>query len=167
MREEIAHKSGTELLEIIEPQSLHILNNGKPTFTRVNDQYYSHIDLSIGSPEVCSSFNWDTEPDPHDSDHFPIIISHSLSNLYTKKTANWDLERTSQTSWENFQNNINLPPLTNYTNSTEAFTAFTDHILEVAEQYVKKTSSDINTKYFNPWWNEDCAKATKEKRKRR
>ena len=164
--ENIAYKRGTELLEIIEPQSLHILNTGKPTYFRVNDQYYSHIDLSLGSPEVCTSFNWDTEPDPHDSDHFPIIISHSLNNIYTTKTANWDLERTSQTSWENFQKNINLPPLSNFTNSTDACQAITEHILEVAEQFVKKTSTNINTKYFNPWWNEDCAKAIKEKRKR-
>ena len=40
-----------------------------------------------------------------------------------------------------------------------------DHILEVAQQHVKFKSTNVNSRYFNPWWNDDCKKATKEKRR--
>ena len=165
--EPIAFRRGTDLLNIIEPWQIHILNTGKPTRIQLRNLTYSHIDLSIGSPEICTNFNWDTEPDPHGSDHLPIIVSHSLNNMYTHKPIRWDTERTPQTSWKNYQESINLPQVTNYANATEACQGITDHILDVADQHVNKTSANINTKYFNPWWNEDCAIATKEKRRRR
>ena len=76
--EPIAYRRGTDLLNIIEPRQLHILNTGRPTRVQLRNQTYSHIDLSIGSPEICTNFNWNTEPNPHGSDHLPIIVSNFL-----------------------------------------------------------------------------------------
>ena len=87
---------GQELLDSIEPHHLNILNTGKPTFFRSHNLYHSHLDLSIGSPEICNNLFWDTEPDPHNSDHYPIIISHSLENIYTQKPVKWNFDKTSQ-----------------------------------------------------------------------
>ena len=162
----LTYRRGTELLNILETNSLHLLNTGKPTFFRSYNSYFSHIDLSIGSPEVCSNFNWDTHWNTNDSDHFPIIISHSLKNLYLEKPIRWDFKKTSEANWNNFSNSVNLPEITNPTNATEINQQIVDHILDVAEQHIQQTSPNLNSKYFNPWWNEDCAKAVKEKKKR-
>ena len=137
--EPISYRRGTELLNIIEPQQIHILNTGKPTRVQINTQKYSHIDLSIGFPEITPCFNWDTEPDPHGSDHLPIIISHSFNNINTQKPARWDTENTSKSNWKKYHDSINLPLVANYANSTEACQAITEHTIDVAEQYVKKS----------------------------
>ena len=57
---DISYNRGSKLLEILEDKSLHILNTGKPTYFRAYNNYFSHIDLTIGSPEICQHFNWDT-----------------------------------------------------------------------------------------------------------
>ena len=163
---DITYKRGSKLLEILEDKSLQILNTGKPTFFRAYNNYFSHLDLTIGSPEICHHFNWDTHWNTSDSDHFPIIISNSLNNLYSQKPAKWDFKKTSTTDWNLFSASINIPPITEFSNSTEAFQGIVDHILEVAQQHIKTTSTNINSKYFNPWWNTDCALAIKEKKKK-
>ena len=163
---DLSYRRGTQLLDILETKTLHILNTGNPTFFRAYNNYFSHIDLSIGSPEFCSNFNWDTHWNTYDSDHFPIIVSHSLNNLYLQKPIKWNFEKTSISNWNDFSNSINLPEINNPTNATQINQQIIDHILEVAEQHIKQTSPNINSKYFNPWWNENCAKAIKEKRKR-
>ena len=160
---ELAYKRGEDLINIIDELSLCIINTGKPTYYRVNNNYYSHLDLSIGTPDISTSFNWDTDPDPHDSDHFPIIITHSLNHLYTTSNTRWDFENTSHDAWVNYSSSISLPD--DIINSTEACKEITEHILEVAQQHVKIKSSNINSRYFNPWWNEDCKQATKDKRR--
>ena len=134
---DISYKRGSKLLEILEDKSLHILNTGKPTFFRAYNNYFSHIDLTIGSPEICQHFNWDTHWNPSDSDHFPIIISNSLNNLYSQKPVTWDFNKTTSTDWKHFSASSNIPPISEFSKSTEAFQGIVDHILEVAQQHIK------------------------------
>ena len=163
---DISYNRGSKLLEILEDKSLHILNTGKPTYFRAYNNYFSHIDLTIGSPEICQHFNWDTHWNPSDSDHFPIIISHALNNLYSQKPVTWDFAKTSPSDWKNYSSAANIPPISDFQNSTEAFQGIVDHILEIAQHHIKMTSANINSKYFNPWWNADCANAIKDKKKK-
>ena len=154
---------GKKLADIIDTNTLHVLNNGNPTYHIPSTNYFSHLDTAICSPEIQSKFNWDTESDLYDSDHFPIILTHTLTNLYTETQKKWKLEKTPWEKWESYSSSINLP--TNFYSANSACREITEHIQDTADMYVHKTSGKVNSKYFNPWWNDECANAIKARRK--
>ena len=154
---------GIKLADIIDTNTLHVLNNGNPTYHIPSTNYFSHLDTAICSPEIQSKFNWDTESDLYDSDHFPIILTHTHTNLYTETQKKWKLEKTPWEKWESYSSSINLP--TNFYSANSACREITEHIQDTADMYVHKTSGKVNSKYFNPWWNDECANAIKARRK--
>ena len=91
------NSKGKKLADIIDTNTLHILNNGNPTHYTISTNSYSHIDTSICTPEIHSKFDWNTETDLYDSDHFPIILTHSFQNIFTEAPKKWKLDKTQ---WE-------------------------------------------------------------------
>ena len=154
---------GVKLAQILEDKSLHVLNNGNPTYYEIHNNYYSHLDTSICTPDINLKFNWDTEIDLYDSDHFPIILSHNTPNMYIDIPQRFNLKKTSPENLNNYANSVCLP--THFFNANISCQEITDHILEVANQFISKTSGKINTKYSNPWWNDECAQAIKNRKK--
>ena len=153
---------GVKLAKILEDKILHTLNNGNPTYHDIHTNYFSHLDTSICTPDINLKFNWDTETDLYDSDHFPIILAHNIPNLYTEAPQRFNLEKTTPENLRNYSNTVCLPEF--FFDANISCQEITEHILEVANQYVTKTSGKISTKYSNPWWNDECAQAVKNRK---
>ena len=160
-----ADRRGDLITETLDNNTLHILNNGNPTFHRPkhNNNYFSHLDLSICTPDIHHLLNWDTESDLYDSDHYPIIISHSMSNQQIEIPKRFNIKKTPWEEWQAYSDSVTLP--TDFYNANEACREINEHILETANQYIHKTSGKLNSKYFNPWWNDECAQAIKNRNK--
>ena len=154
---------GMKLAQILNDKSLHVLNSGHPTFHTPHNNYFAHLDTSICTPDLNLKFNWDTESDLYNSDHFPIILSHNIPSIPVNKAKRWNLEKTSEYQWQQYSDNISIP--TNFQDPTIACQEISEHILDTAELYVKITSGTHNSKYYNPWWNDECAEAIKERKK--
>ena len=69
---------GGDIANWIDDNNLVLLNNGKPTFLSARGTY-THIDISICSPEIGSGFQWQPYHDKFKSEHFPIIIKSDAS----------------------------------------------------------------------------------------
>ena len=160
---DISHRRGVELFDIIEHKYMHILNTGSPTYYKPKRNYYSHLDLSFCTPNISGKFNWETDPELYDSDHFPIILTHTMEKLYIENPVKWDIPNTPIEKLRSYSEAVTLPD--EFHDPTIACQEITEHILEVAQQHIKIKNGNINTKYFNPWWNDECKRATKEKRR--
>merc|ERR1712074_51699 len=77
-----------------------IENTGEPTY-ETHQGNFSHIDLSLSSPNLSPLYEWTVHHENFTSDHFPIIIESHNPNIpkiplipkYKIKKANWDLFR--------------------------------------------------------------------------
>ena len=77
---------GIKLADIIDSNTLDILNNGNPTFHIPKRNYYSHLDVSICTPDLQNKFNWNTESDLYDTNHYPIILTHTHQLIHRNPT---------------------------------------------------------------------------------
>lgn len=81
----ITDSYGRNLLDSVDSNQLIILNNGSPTMVVHPDHHISAIDLSICTPNIAHLFDWNVLPDPHGSDHLPILLKCQLQPDYVRK----------------------------------------------------------------------------------
>jgi hypothetical protein len=148
---------GNILADWIEEHDLITLNNGEPTYLSSNGAY-THIDLTICSPDIAPLFQWQPYHDPLNSDHFPLIISTDLSLFTTPAPPRWKL---SEANWALFQSSLTLP--TSFLSPTQACGAVTTQVLTAAQTAVPLTTAQSQRKY-SVWWTPECSKARKEKK---
>ena len=65
---------GRIIEDFLNSHNLVILNKGDSTHFSFSHNTQSAIDLSICSSSICTLFEWSTDSDVYDSDHFPIKI---------------------------------------------------------------------------------------------
>ena len=141
----------------IETQDLILLNNGSPT--RIGHQSETAIDLSLASPSISPSLEWQVLSSVLDSDHCPITIALEdeeppNTSYLLMKQANWELFRTSS-AWSTLPSN---PP-----GNAEALDNFYRAINQAANEAIPRNESK---KYYpKPWWNDDL-KASRALRER-
>ena len=80
---------GQLICDIMMDHNLFNLNDGSPTYYRLSNNYYSHLDLTFISNLISHNFSWETYPDLLSSDHYPIIIRYQIEDIYTSKPATW------------------------------------------------------------------------------
>ena len=78
----ITSPRGTLLIDRFLNHDLMILNDMSPTRYDKNKNVYSHIDITCCSVSLADKFNWRVLENTYGSDHFPIMISNSLNQLY-------------------------------------------------------------------------------------
>ena len=128
-----------------------ILNDGSPTRYDINHNTYSHIDISVIDNSQCDKFAWRTIPNRLISDHFPILLEYGYEELYTTKLQRWIIEKAK---WKEYRKKVNIPE--NAIKAENPCLIITKALLDSANTNIPKSSSTINTKYSNCWWNEDC-----------
>ena len=152
----IADNKGKIFAEWLETNDLALLNTGEPTHLTPTGNF-THIDLTICSPDLAPLFSWLPYSDPCNSDHFPLIIQ-SLSQIPDEfpHTEKWNLKTAD---WIKYQSSLNLP--TNFLSPTQACGAIATAILTAAGNSIKKSKPITRPSAY--WWNQECAIAKKGK----
>ena len=154
-------RRGKILNEWIIDNNLTLLNNGSPTF-ETSHSTFTHIDLTISSPNLALNFNWNVHHENYTSDHFPISIestSHQINKILPPPKF-----ITKKADWQKFQKELNLP-LPPFSSPTETCKKIEEALIQAAEKSIPLTDPSADPKYRKYWWTEDCTTALREKRK--
>ena len=154
---------GNYIHQIINDNNILFLNDMTPThlFTRDGQIGYSVIDLAISSPSLATLFNFEVQPDPLFSDHYPIHLSLNIPSGQTNFNflPRWNLRKAD---WTSFQFYIDE---THPLNSSPDLQTFLNTILASAQNNIPLTHPPNPRQKHSPWWNDECQKAV-AKRKR-
>lgn len=80
-----------------------LLNTGESTHFSAASGSFSSIDLSLCSPSLVPSLDWQVIPDLYDSDHFPLMISSKNKNTDSTLPGKWKIRNAN---WESFTEHI-------------------------------------------------------------
>ena len=148
---------GNILFDLIESHSLVLLNTGDPTFLTSGGNF-THIDITISSPELASSFNWQTYHDPMNSDHFPIFITTKVDSI-ENFTPKWNIKKAD---WLKYQKILKIPE--NFTSPTQGCQSIIDSIINAANDSIPLITSPPHYPSAY-WWTNECYLAKKYKNK--
>ena len=155
------NRRGRHLEEIINRNSLCILNNGSPTHITLPSGSTSAIDLSLASATVADRFQWKTHETPCGSDHFPIWLWSDMPHPGAR-TPQWNFKKAD---WASFTADCNIH-LDFTGESTDTLNEHVrDSIVQSASKHIPKTSA-LPKRIPVPWWSEDCRIAIRERRRR-
>lgn len=162
----VAHQQTEDILK----SNLLILNNGN--ITRIPDistHQPTAVDITLISPNLYADATWIPGDDPLGSDHLPINIEINLVADTSPRTipikgrflydkANWPLY--------NSHINQNLKEVD--TSDVNTFNnTLVKLIIDASEAAIPRSKGAPPDKPANPWWSDNCSKATKVQRNRR
>ena len=163
--------TSNHFLENIIDSKLFLLNTGE--ITRIPDNPLhkpSALDLTLISPELATNSRWTTWFDPLGSDHLPIVTTlHPLKIFqrisqddkvpkFAYKHANWDLFSSQLSSFNVSDIDVETLSVDNL------YSTFSNTILSAAKNSIPLIKTSKHSKHHgNPWWNEECNLARKEK----
>ncbi|GBN20879.1 hypothetical protein AVEN_38786-1 [Araneus ventricosus] len=154
---------GLQIEKFISDHNLCLLNDSTRTFCHALSRSFHTLDLAICSSSILARWNFSVDEDLHNSDHFPIILSHSSNNLtIPRQPPHFIYDRTN---WQVFKDLSELAPhIVHLADIDAAVEAVSNCIIRAAEASIPKTSGKIK-KLSKPWWNERCSEANKAKKK--
>lgn len=159
------NRKGT-IIENLVKDHLTILNDGTPTHVCTRTGTMSCIDLSICTPRLTPSLQWEVMQHFHGSGHMPIKIninSGVQTNPNTQTDVKWNIKKAN---WDLYQNILRNSTLKiNPNNIDETTHNLTNIINQAAKVAIKSTIPTRKIKRTTLWWNPDCAKAIKENKK--
>ena len=144
----------------INTSNVCLLNDGSPTYLHPGYGTYTSIDLCVCSPSIFLDFTFSVEKDLCGSDHFPIRLDHQTGpSIHIPK---WNM---NSANWPVYQGKC-LQELSHISEEhpADAVEQFTNSVLNIAHQTIKKTSS-VPRKSSKPWFNNTCHQAKKAKSK--
>jgi ribonuclease HI len=152
---------GRQVEKLLSDHDLCLFNTNEITYFHSPSRTYHSIDLSICSPQIRPFWSFTVDPDLHDSDHFPIILTHTISNS-NQRISRYILDSAD---WKSFRNLANITVDMVMNNPiNEAVRLVTCTIISAADATIRKSSTRPR-KQTKPWWDENCKKTYKEKRK--
>ena len=151
------------ILDILQDFSLGCLNTGLPTFERFDTGTSSCVDISLCSLSTLDRFGWDRSAFLCGSDHYPIVIPSFGQGPRQQSSFRWQYNRADWSSFYQATYFPDLPSTTLFPSPADAFSSFQDTVLSAAADHIPRSSG--SRKSITPWWNQDCARADREKRK--
>ena len=150
---------GELIEEFITQNDICLMNDKSKTYLDSGKGTFSSIDLSLFHPSLYLDYNWSVCGDQHGSDHFPIIIE-SIQNHDEDHNPKWKLNKAN---WDLFHTLCD-ESLTNtsLSKSSDPIATFTSSLISISEKCIPKTST--NPKKSNPWYNDDCKEAIKQRK---
>ena len=148
---------GDFLQQFLTDSDLVLLNQGEPTFLSSRGSY-SHIDLTISTPDIAPLFTWSPFTDPHTSDHFPILSSTALP-LPSTQVPRW---RIRSANWSAFSQQLHLP--TDFLSPTQACGAVADALKAAALGAIPQATA-VPKRRACVWWTRQCSDARRAKNK--
>lgn len=152
---------GRVMEAILIYQDLVIMNNKAPTHFSSAQGTYSSIDLTLASPSLARKFKWFPHQDLCSSDHFPLIIAPLEKTKL--KLVNNQMLKVKNVNWEVFNSNVKFGDDSS-TDVNSRMENFKRAILEAADATLLKGQRKEYPPPV-PWWNEDCRRVTRERRK--
>jgi ribonuclease HI len=144
------------LADWLTDSNLALLNTDEPTYLS-STGVYTHIDLTISTPDIAPYFTWQPHSDSFESDHFPISIYTAPTTSATPPTR-WKLKTAD---WPAFKQSIILPEI--FSTPTQACADVTTVIIESAVTNIGLTKPHATKQLTSSWWTEECTQARKEK----
>ena len=149
---------GEVITEWLESNNSALLNDGHPTYLS-NAGTYTHIDLTISSPQFSAIKSWKVNEHPYHSDHMPISISSDILIDKIMKTPKFITEKAD---WIKYQKLVNIPDPKQQ--PTDSCNQLEHAIINAAIQSIPQTKTNSSFKKSNSWWNDKCHASFKEKR---
>ncbi|GFS97072.1 putative RNA-directed DNA polymerase from transposon X-element [Trichonephila clavipes] len=154
---------GRQLEQLISDHCLCLLNNDEKTYFHAPTRTFHSLDLAICTPSLLPLLNFEVDQDLHNSDHFPLLVSHvngtgvrNCPPTYRFLCADWDtFTRLAVITGIMVQDGT----------INDAVLNVTEAIRNAADAAIPKTSN-FSRKLCKPWWNSACQQAKKEQRKR-
>lgn len=142
-----------EIIEsLIDNRNLNLLNNGDPTFFSYSHKTFSHIDLTLATPNIAQILDWYVDNDLHHSDHFPIIIKLSTNlKIIREKRQTFNMENAN---WKRYIEELELTtPLINYDNKNinECEISIRETIIKSAKKSIPKNPV-VSKSHNYPWY---------------
>ena len=147
---------------MVEENDLIILIRTEPTHYDQAHNSWSNIDLQLCHPELYLDLNWEVLEDRHRSDHCPIKITIPNDLSETDKIPQWNFKTAR---WDKFQEDCKnkiTDDILEGTVHTDKMAAFTEKLLEIADDNINKTSA-FHNKPSKPWFDKECQEAKKER----
>ena len=147
---------------ILLQQRISLLNDGSPTHYHVQTDSYSTIDLSLCSSDILQDFKYNVLEYRYGSDHFPIKLDLYENNNLIDTCDRFNIEKAN---WSEFRE------LTQTNIKVENFNNIDNLIATIVAIIITAATASIPTKTGGkgrptvPWFNDDCKKAIKERRK--
>jgi len=138
---------------------LSTMNHSPTHYNRANNNY-SCIDLTITQTKSITNWHWSTLTDLYGSDHFPIIVSQTISQTRTHyNQVRW---RPSKESLILYSKDCNLS-LSSALTIEENYQVIVNQIHNHAKRHMR--TKTFNPKFTKSWWNSSCEVAIKNKKK--
>ena len=157
----LTNSRGNQILDTILNNQLHILDTNSFTHYDQRCKTFSHIDLSLCTPDIACNFYWYTYPDRCGSDHYPILIEclELTANTNRKK---WKYHNAD---WAAFsRETFSIPTYDDSDYIETNLEKFYKVILEAADLYIP-FSCNTKIKCPVPWWNNECHQAKRARTK--
>ncbi|GFT55192.1 putative RNA-directed DNA polymerase from transposon X-element [Trichonephila clavipes] len=79
---------GRQIEQLISDHCLCLLNNEEKTYIHAPTRTFHSLDLAICSPTLLPMLNFEVAKDLHNSDHFPLLVSHVNGTM----VQNWAVD---------------------------------------------------------------------------
>ncbi|GFU96919.1 putative RNA-directed DNA polymerase from transposon X-element [Trichonephila clavipes] len=73
---DVTNSRGRQIEQLISDHCLCLLNNDEKTYFHAPTRTFHSLDLAICSPTLLPMLNFEVAKDLHNSDHFPLLVSH-------------------------------------------------------------------------------------------
>jgi len=172
--------SGINILSAVTSSDLVILNKGNPTRLTLPLQNTSAINLTIVNISLLLYCHWSVLKDAYNSDHLPIVTVIDIPPKYStrfchkieRKTSDW---KVFKEILSNNQNKITDAFISSKDNVDHQLKTINSAIIEailLSTPSCKASNSHVckpPLRSFKgpspaPWWNEDCAVASKNRK---
>ncbi|GFW95644.1 probable RNA-directed DNA polymerase from transposon X-element [Trichonephila clavipes] len=154
---------GRQIELLISDHCLCLLNNDEKTYFHAPTRTFHSLDLAICSPTLLPMLNFEVANDLHNSDHFPLLVSHVNGTGVRNCTPTY---RFHLADWDTFTRLAVITGIMVQDGTiNDAVLNVTEAIRNDADAAIPKTSN-LSRKLCKPWWNSACQQAKKEQRRR-
>ena len=159
--------AGKGVVDWLDSQDLVLLNDGSPT--RFDSGGFTHIDLTVTSPNLATTSAWGTAPDSLGSDHYPQLVTINNWLGHGNSTQGGDNIKFNykKADWSKFRDlctNLSLADVHSQNPNTFC-NNLTSKIMSIAGDSVPASSAPSKLKKQVPWLNELCYKAVQDRKK--
>ncbi|GFU07091.1 putative RNA-directed DNA polymerase from transposon X-element [Trichonephila clavipes] len=153
---------GRQIKQSISDHCLCLLNNDEKTYFHAPTSTFHSLDLAIYSPTLLPMLNFEVDDDLHNSDHFPLLVSHVNGAGTRVRPPTYHFHRAD---WDKFTRlAIITGTMVQNRAVDDAVLNVTESIRNAADAAIRKTSNSTR-KLCKPWWNASCQQAKKEQRR--
>lgn len=155
------------LLDVFDKSNLCLINNGSPTRRTSPSQNPSAVDLTLASPGLASSLDWQILSRSYGSDHYPILISFPTGVSTPSPLPPLLKFRLDKVDWEEFsslvENKIHLLPPVSHENFLELYNSFVSILSSSANSCFPIKNASLKKIPSPPWWDAECTTAIKDR----